>query len=39
MATAKENTIPTLEKVRSRPDAVPKALPGAAVMTAVVLAG
>src|SRR5579884_2533839 len=39
MATAKENTIPTLEKVRSIPEAMPNTPGGAAFITAELLAG
>jgi hypothetical protein len=39
MATANENTIPTLEKVRIIPDAMPNMSGGAAFMIAELLAG
>jgi hypothetical protein len=39
IATANEKTMPTLAKVRSSPDAVPKARPGASFITAALLAG
>ena len=39
IATAKENTIPTLAKVRSNPDATPKSCPGATFITAALFAG
>ena len=39
MAIENENTMPTLAKVRSTPEATPKERPGAAFMTAALLAG
>src|SRR5579864_6393681 len=39
MATANENTIPTLENVRSIPEAMPNTPGGAAFITAELLAG